>query len=205
MIENILWDFDGVIFDSMEIKADGFFELFKSESIDKAEEFKKYHYANGGISRFEKIRYFFNELLSKNITDNEVNKIANEFANIIKNKLYSQDNLIQDTMKFIEKNYQKYNFHIVSGAEDKELNDLCKYLKIDKFFLSIKGSPTKKNILIKNIIKENNYSKNKTILIGDSINDYQAAIRNNIEFYGYNNKKLEKLGNYIEEWIQFST
>ena len=31
MIKNILWDFDGVILDSMKIKGDGFKELFKKE------------------------------------------------------------------------------------------------------------------------------------------------------------------------------
>jgi phosphoglycolate phosphatase-like HAD superfamily hydrolase len=35
------------------------------------------------------------------------------------------------------------------------------------------------------------------MLIGDSINDYEAAIKNNIAFYGYKNQKLIDTFNYI--------
>jgi hypothetical protein len=45
---------------------------------------------------------------------------------------------------------------------------------------------------------KNNYLVNETILIGDSINDYEAAKVNNIDFYGFNNKELI---NYSKTYI----
>jgi phosphoglycolate phosphatase-like HAD superfamily hydrolase len=44
--------------------------------------------------------------------------------------------------------------------------------------------------LVSNVLVKNNYLVNETILIGDSINDYEAAKVNNIDFYGYNNVSL---------------
>ena len=44
---------------------------------------------------------------------------------------------------------------------------------------------------------ENKYKKEETILIGDSINDFEAAKNNYIKFYGYNNLDLKKTHNYI--------
>ena len=54
MIKNILWDFDGVILNSMKIKGDGFVELFQDYDKKLINQLEKYHYNNGGISRFEK-------------------------------------------------------------------------------------------------------------------------------------------------------
>lgn len=200
MIKTILWDFDGVILNSMKIKGDGFIELFKECNARDLKELEKYHYAHGGVSRFEKIQYFYNEILKKDISQKKILKLAEQFANIIEKKIFDKKNLIQESLLFIQKNYQKYNFHIVSGAEEKELNHLCKEFEIDKYFLSIHGSPTKKSILIKNIVQKYDYNMGETIMIGDAITDYDAALKNHIQFYGYNNSALKKYGNYIESF-----
>lgn len=203
MINTVFWDFDGVILDSMKIKGDGFEELFKNYSKENIEAISKYHFKNGGVSRFEKIRYFYNQILKQNISQNEINKLANLFADIIKDKIYDKDNLIQDSLVFIKENHKKYNFHIVSGAEDKELNKLCRYFNIKNFFISINGSPTKKDVLTKKIIVKYNYKKHETLLIGDSMSDYYAAKKNGIVFFGYNNSELKKLNNYIKSFKGF--
>lgn len=202
-IKTIFWDFDGVILNSMKIKGDGFFELFQDYDKKLVNQLEEYHYSNGGVSRFEKIKYFYNEILKKDIFEEENLRLADMFANIIKKKIFDKKNLIQDSLLFIEKNYNKYNFHIVSGAEDKELNNLCEYFEIDKYFHSIDGSPTKKEILVKNVFEKYNYNQNETILIGDAITDYNAAVKNGIKFYGYNNLELKKYGNYIENFEGF--
>ena len=84
MIKNILWDFDGVILNSMKIKGDGFVELFQDYDKKLINQLEKYHYNNGGISRFEKIKYFFNEILKQEISNDDVLNLADEFAKIIK-------------------------------------------------------------------------------------------------------------------------
>ncbi len=203
MIKNILWDFDGVILDSMKIKGDGFVELFKEYDSIKVQELEKYHYDNGGISRFEKIKYFFHNILKQPVTEDEVLKHANNFANIIEKKLYNSSNLIDDSVNFIKKNHKEYNFHIVSGAEHEELNKICKYLSLDKYFLSINGSPIKKDILVKDILKKYKYKIKETILIGDSINDYNAADVSGIAFRGYNNIELKQCDKYIDSFKGF--
>ena len=205
MIKNILFDFDGVILDSMKIKGDGFVELFQhlDNNGDNLKLLEKYHYENGGISRFEKIKYFYNDLLKKDISQNEIDSYAKKFSEIIRKKLYDKSNLIEDSVNYISKNFQDFRFHIVSGAENDELNDLCHVFDLTKYFLTIAGSPVKKAVLVKNIIEKNHYSIEETILIGDSINDYDAAKANNIKFYGYNNVLLKKY-DYIDSFSSVS-
>lgn len=202
-IKTIFWDFDGVILDSMKIKGDGFIELFKEYDEMYLNKLEQYHYDNGGVSRFEKIKYFFNEILQKDITEKEVIEFADKFAEIINKNLFNPSNLIEDSVSYIKENYKKYNFHIVSGAEHNELNELCKYFELDKYFISIDGSPTKKDVLIKNILESYNYLASETIMIGDAITDYNASITNGIEFYGYNNTNLVDLQNYITSFKSF--
>ena len=59
MIKNILFDFDGVIHDSNTVKTDGFRTIFNKYPKNIVENLVEYHEANGGISRYSKIRYFF--------------------------------------------------------------------------------------------------------------------------------------------------
>ncbi len=202
--KTILWDFDGVILDSMKIRDEGFYAIFNNHPLELVEKLMAFHHQNGGLSRYVKIRYFYNELLGKTISDEKVNKLATQFSEVMLKKLVNPELIIHDSVDFIKENHTNYNFHIVSGSDGKELNVLCEKLGLSKYFKDINGSPTPKIILVENILKEYNYSLNETILIGDSINDYEAAVENNIAFYGYNNRKLTSLGNYIDTFKTFN-
>ena len=189
-IETILWDFDGVILDSMKVRDWGFEEIFKSFDENDVSLLLEYHNKNGGLSRYVKIRYFYEEVLGKNITEEEVLNYANNFSLLMKEELINPKNLIKDSLKFIKENYKNYKFHIVSGSDQEELRFLCKELNIDNYFISIYGSPIPKNKLVKDLLKAHNYDVEKTCLIGDSMNDFEAASINNIKFYGFNNLEL---------------
>jgi HAD superfamily hydrolase (TIGR01549 family) len=193
MIKTILWDFDGVILDSMPVREYGFRKIFEKFDNNLVDKLLEYHNKNGGLSRYVKIRFFYEKLLSQDISSDEVNKIANDFSSIMRQQLTSKKYLIEKTIEFIKNNYKKYNFHIVSGSDQNELRFLCKELSIDKYFISIYGSPIRKNYLVKNLLIEEKYQQNEIVLIGDSINDYEASKENNIDFYGYNNLELKEV------------
>lgn len=196
VFNNILWDFDGVILDSMKIRDWGFREIFKDFNDDKVDKLINYHRENGGLSRYVKIRYFYENILGISIEQEKVLSYANEFSILMKVRLTDKSNLIVDSVNFIKKNFNKFNFHIVSGSDQKELIFLCSELGLSDFFLSIHGSPTAKKILVRDLIKNNDYDRSKTILIGDSINDYEAAEDNDISFFGYNNLDIKNNHTY---------
>ena len=201
MIRNILFDFDGVILDSMPIRDHGFKEIFKDFDDDLVNKLLEYHNQNGGLSRYVKIKYFYNKLLKQEILEEKITNYADNFSKIMKTELVDKRYLIADTLKFIKENYKKYNLHIVSGSDEKELKYLCKELGIDSFFQSINGSPTHKNKLVEDVLVINKYMESETILIGDSINDYEAAKTNNLNFYGFNNDNLVGVSKkYIENY-----
>lgn len=192
MIKNIIFDFDGVILDSMPIRTEGFKKIFENYDNKKVEELISFHLINGGLSRFVKIKYFFEELLETSISEEEINFFADKYSKIMKENLINEKYLIRETVDFI-KNNNNIKMFIASGSEEKELRLINESLQLSKYFLGIFGSPKNKIDIVKSIIQDNKLNKNETILIGDSINDYDAAIKNDIRFFGYNNIKLKNI------------
>jgi HAD superfamily hydrolase (TIGR01549 family) len=189
-IKTIFWDFDGVIMDSMPIRDQGFLEVLKDYPKDQVNQLLAYHKANGGLSRYVKFRYLFEHIRKENVSDGKVQELADSFSYIMLEKLKNPDFLINQTVEFIRSEHQKYRMYIVSGSDQAELREICKSVGIEQYFQGIYGSPTPKNQLVQNLIQNENIKSSASILIGDSINDYEAAKVNGIRFYGFNNPSL---------------
>ena len=192
----LLWDFDGVILNSMAVRDQGFVEVLKEFPKEQIDALLEFHRKNGGLPRYVKFRFFFEEIRKESITEVEVNKWAAKFSIIMKSLLINPALLIHDALDFIKENYAQIPMHIVSGSDQNELRYLCCELKIDRYFKSIHGSPTPKKQLVEEVLERNNYAKETCILIGDSYNDFEAAVHNNIDFAGYNNQQLKEFGNH---------
>ena len=192
----ILWDFDGVILDSMPIREYGFKKVLEEYPEWEVEELLKFHVENGGLSRYVKFRYFFEEIRKEGLSEEKLGKLTKRYSEIMKEKLCTRSNLIPETIDFIEKNQKNYRMHIVSGSDGNELRYLCERLSISQFFKTIEGSPTPKTELVGNLIEKFNYNSEKLCLIGDSKNDFEAATINKVDFYAYNNTSLQGFGKH---------
>ncbi len=203
MIRNIIFDFDGVILDSVPTKTEAFKKLFEEFPQEKIEQLVVYHEKNGGISRYIKIKYFFEEILRTDITKEQIDEYAVRYSELTKEELTNPRYLIQDSIDFIRKNQGKYRMHVASGADEGDLRYICEQLHLNEYFLSINGSPNVKTEIVAKILADNSYDKKETILIGDSVNDYEAASKNEIMFYGYNNVNLQNDHLYITTFTDF--
>ena len=196
--KNILFDFDGVILDSMPIRDKGFELTLHAYPKDKVEELLTYHRNNGGLSRYHKLNHFFSNILLQPASETTIKEIANSFSQIMRRELTNKKLLIIETVEFIKRIAPDKNLHIVSGSDGEELRYLCNELGLSQYFITIQGSPTPKTELVKGILDKYGYNTAETLLIGDSKNDYDAATANNILFAGYNNPSLLGLGRYID-------
>ncbi|MFD2518542.1 HAD family hydrolase [Salinimicrobium flavum] len=199
--KNILWDFDGVIMDSMPVRNRGFELVLKEYPKKQIEQLMDFHLKNGGLSRYVKFRYFFEEIRGEEINEDGVALWASRFSEVMKKELLNPALFIEDTLSYIKKKHQDFEMHIVSGSDQTELRYICEQLGLTKYFISINGSPTPKKELVRDLLNTYSYKQEETILIGDSINDYEAAITNGINFKGYNNPSLKNLdADYIEKF-----
>ena len=54
-----VFDCDGVVLDSNQIKTQAFYNATQSYGHEFADQLVNYHLKNGGVSRYEKFEYFF--------------------------------------------------------------------------------------------------------------------------------------------------
>ena len=186
----IFWDFDGVILDSNKIRDYGFLKCLEEYPEEQVNQLMEYHRLNGGFSRYVKFRYFFEEIRNEQISLEEVDNWAQKFSKIVLKELVNPELLIQENLNYIKENHQSIKMHVVSGSDQNELRYVCSQLGIDHYFQSIHGSPKPKKDWVKEIIDLNEYELNECLLIGDSVNDLEAANQNGLAFLAYNNIEL---------------
>ena len=92
MIKNIIWDFDGVIINSEKVRQKGFIRSLEPYGDKWAiEKLLEYHRLNGGLSRYNKIQYFFSDILNKTISEEIFQNILKVFNDLmlieLKNKI----------------------------------------------------------------------------------------------------------------------
>ncbi|MDB4347293.1 HAD-IA family hydrolase [Bacteroidia bacterium] len=203
-VKGILFDFDGVIIESNSVREYGFRKSLEAYPNDLVEDLVNYHNANGGLSRYHKYEYFFTQILRQKAKEGQVMELANAFSEIMRKELGKKKYLIAETVEFIKQIHQSIPLKIVSGSDQEELRFLCNNLEVDQYFKAIFGSPVAKTELVRRIIEQDGHSD--FLLIGDSVNDFEAARDNDIAFVGYNNSSLRELGSYyIDDYNVFTS
>jgi phosphoglycolate phosphatase-like HAD superfamily hydrolase len=175
-----IWDFDGVIKESTKIKEETYADLFSHFGHRATEFVKTHHKANAGISRFEKIPYYL-EQIGAPLDDGLVAKYLDDFSkSVVQNVINSP--WVPGVQQFLEKNHTFKSNFLISGTPESELNFILKSLKLDPYFEQVYGSPQDKSKVTKSIILNYEIDLNFTVYIGDSLVDMNAAAENNIKF-----------------------
>jgi HAD superfamily hydrolase (TIGR01549 family) len=183
MFKAIVYDFDGVICDSVDLKTSAFAEMYKPYGEEVVAKVVSYHLANGGISRFEKFKYFNSNLLGKSISEQEIFELANTFSNLVKQKIIQSDYIVGAHKFLIEQSKTHLQF-ICTGTPETEIIEILKARKISSFFTNIYGSPKTKVQILEIIIKEYSLKRSEILFIGDAMTDYNAAKFLGISFTG---------------------
>ena len=194
----LIWDFDGVIVDSNNIRDNAFCYALNDFDKFKVNELLIYHRENGGLSRYAKFDWFFKKF-SSSVSEKYREHVLKRFSEYCLSRITDPQILRKEVMDVINFLYkEKKLMYIASASSNEELNFAAKELKIAHFFNDILGSPRNKIESVKQIKDLNNsYPNSDFILVGDAINDLNAASQNNINFLGHNNYSLqEKIRDY---------
>lgn len=179
----IIYDFDGVICDSVHVKEQAFVELYKEHDPEIQDKVKSYHIAHGGISRFEKIRYFQTELLNQPPDDETILLLANHFADLVKEKVIASPYIL-GAKEFMEKHKNGCLQFICTGTPETEIHEIASRRGIHDLFTGLYGAPKTKEFIINEILQETGALENECIFFGDAMTDYNAAKSCKIPFVG---------------------
>ena len=187
--EILIYDFDGVICDSVNIKTEAFVEMYQPYGSEIQEKVEAYHLMHGGISRFEKFRYFESHLLNNKVTEAKINDLANHFSMLVKAKVIAA-NYIPGALEFISKNKHKRQF-ICTGTPQTEIEEIVKKKKIQSLFKCVYGSPMSKSLILQTILDECKVNVQDCIFFGDALTDYHAAKKCAVPFIGIKNDETQ--------------
>ena len=133
MHKGIIFDFDGVIVESVHIKTESFAEIYRPYGSKVVEKVVQHHLANGGMSRFEKFRLYQKEFLGKELFDDELSEITDRFSRLVTNRVIEAP-YVEGAIEFIESYCKIFDLFVSSATPKKELREIIYRRKITKYF-----------------------------------------------------------------------
>jgi phosphoglycolate phosphatase-like HAD superfamily hydrolase len=180
----IIFDFDGVVVESGEIKTQAFANLYREYGEEVMVEVAKYHVLNGGMSRYQKFRYFQETLLEKPpLTAEEERQLDQRFSELVVEAVIASAP-VPGAAELIQREAGRIPLFVASGTPETELNTIVVRRGLGSYFTAVRGSPTPKQKLIADILTTHRLLPERVLMIGDALIDYQSAMVNNVAFIG---------------------
>ena len=178
---NILFDFDGVICESLNEKTNAFYNLYLPFGEEIAQKVVKHHIDNMGVSRFDKIKYCHRTFLNIELEQQEVQDLASKFSSLVLQNVINAP-LVPGLIFFLEKYNSFFDYRIVTATPNEEIIKVVNEKKLNNYFSSLHGSPESKGEWIKYLVRNGLISSKDCFFIGDAISDYNAAAENDVKF-----------------------
>lgn len=182
MLKAIVFDFDGTLLESAEIKTDAFAELFRNHP-QYQREIIEYHLAHAGISRYVKFRAIYRDILKCPLMQEEEERLGLTFQQLIAEKI-AVCPFVPGARAFLNNVASQYKCFIASGTPDAELRPLVVQRGLEKFFDEVHGAPTSKAAILQGILRRHALAPSEVLGIGDALSDLEAAQSERIPFAG---------------------
>jgi len=182
MIQAIIFDFDGVILESVSVKTEAFRRLF-SFTPKHVDEIIQYHKENGGMSRYDKFRYIYKNILQEDLTQQKFVELSEKFAAIVFQEVIKA-HFVPGAHELLELYYSKIPLYVVSATPEEELWQIIQKRGLTHYFREVYGAPRKKSECIIEILNLTGISPDCVMFVGDAKNDLVAARKAGVRFIG---------------------
>lgn len=180
MLKAIIFDFDGVILESVDVKGWAFQKLFESYPSEQAR-ILKFHYENGGLPRANKIRHILKEFLGLPGDDAAVDVYCDRFGKLVFQKVVDSP-FVPGALEALRMFKGRIPMFIISGTPYDEINRIVDAKGLRDYFQAVYGSPTTKGEWTKKIIADSGFLSDEVVWVGDALSDLRAAKENGIRF-----------------------
>ena len=167
--------------ESTDIKTEAFAKLFEREGESVVKEVVAYHINNMGVSRFDKFRYIYKEILHKELGDDEFRALCKKFASLVVDAVVGAP-YVKGAREFLERESAAYTFFVVSATPQDEIADIVRRRGLANLFRFVYGAPLTKSEAVRKILREENILPRNTVYVGDAMSDYLAAKDNGVKF-----------------------
>ncbi len=180
--ETIVFDYDGVLSDTNQAKAEVFRSVFSQFSQEIQTYVYNHHLQNLGTSRHIKVPHYLSVALERPPSNQETQELFKQLETVMSDAMIKTP-LSEGINNALELLKNKSLF-VISGTPQDDLRVVMTAKKIDHYFKELLGSPQKKYDHLMQIKICYNLDFSKAIFVGDGIEDFSAAKAANILFLG---------------------
>ena len=183
MIKAIIFDFDGVLVESVDVKTRAFTRMFEHNGEEVVRKVTDYHLKNGGLSRVHKFKYFYKDIMGTSLTEDKLKELCNTFSKLVVDEVIKSP-YVDGAKEFLDEFYFKLDLFVASGTPEDELKEIVTCRGMDIYFKGIYGSPARKGDIARMVLLQNGYNSDEVVFIGDSITDLNGAQESGVRFIG---------------------
>ncbi len=181
-IKAIVLDFDGVIMESNDIKAETLRRLF-SEYPQHGEAIVNLHREHGGLPRREKLRIICEDILGQPADEARLQRLSEECGRMVDAEMMVCP-FTPGALEFLQTYSKLRPLFIATGVPEDEMRRLIRRRSLLEYFAGVYGSPRDKAAILRDLMAENGWRPNELIFVGDSIDDYHGAQATGVPFIG---------------------
>ena len=176
----LFWDFDGVIKDSVAVKAQAFEWLFAPFGAEVAARVRRHHERNGGMSRYEKLPQYL-RWAGQQDSAAEVSRYCELFSTAVQQAVIDSP-WVPGAREYLQRNHGRQCCVLLSATPRAEMQAILTALDIVAWFREVHGAPTSKTEAIHSVLARWQCAPADALVIGDSDSDYAAARATGVEF-----------------------
>lgn len=178
----VVFDFDGVILESADIKTQAFLELFR-DYPEHQDAILNLHLSQAGISRFEKFKVIYRDFLREPLSPEQLQILGNQFSALVRHKILTCP-FVPGAQLLLEKLQSNYLLFVASGTPETELREIVEQRGLTPFFTEVAGSPRRKAEILQDLLRAYRLQPQEMVMIGDAIADWEGARAQGIPFIG---------------------
>jgi phosphoglycolate phosphatase-like HAD superfamily hydrolase len=181
-IRAVVFDFDGVILESADVKTDAFVELYADHGSEVVDRVREHHLANLGISRFKKFAWIAENVLGRALTDDDSAALGRRFSDLAMAKVLSAPFVPGAEAALAALGELGLHRFVASGTPHDELQMIVSHRGLGSSFHEVHGTPREKPEIVRDLIARHRLSPEQVLFIGDGMTDYRAACEVGTEF-----------------------
>ena len=178
MIRAAVFDFDGVVLESADIKTNAFRRLFDGNSAAVA-----YHLEHQGVSRYEKFRHITTEILGRSYTEADASRLGERFSELVLDEVLACP-FVPGAQALLERRSREVPLFVASGTPEGELRTIASARAVARWFAGIYGTPPTKAQIIGRVLEETALAPDDVVMIGDARTDLEGAQTAGVRFIG---------------------
>ncbi len=192
-IRAIVFDFDGVILESADVKTEAFVKLYEHHGTEVVARVRDHHLANLGVSRFKKFAWIAANVLGESLDEQGLAAMGDRFA-----ALALQGVLDAPFVPGADRALAALQIpaFVASGTPHDELQLIVDRRELRGHFREVHGSPAEKPAILADIMSRCGWRADEVLFVGDGMTDYKAAVAAGVQFLARDTPALH------DDWVR---